>query len=186
MQNYSSMKISNILVKCDRKDGKNQIYIQISHKGQRKKIRTDFFILPSEWDAKAQKVTKKCSDFQRINNFLADQRAKYEKNERDLILTGEYYDIADIIADKSPNGDFVQYCRNEVTRRQELGKIQYSQENCYWNVIDLLVKFGGAVIPFKKINMKFVKDLHDYVIREKADCSPTTQRKYQNHLRTFF
>lgn len=180
------MKLSVILVNNKRADGRQQLYFNISHKGERYKKATGFFITTSEWDASAQKVNKKHSDFQKINNYLADTRAKWEKNERDLIIYGEPYTIADIIADKSPDGDFVQYCKNEVKRRKELGKIQYSQENCYWNVIELLEQFGGAVIPFKKVNMKFVKDLHDFVIKTKADCSPTTKRKYQNHLRTFF
>lgn len=180
------MKITITLANCHRKDGKKQIYINVSHQYKRKKIPTGFFINPSDWDDKTQRVAKKATDSQTINNFLFDKIARFEKTERELNATGIYYSVGDIVADKSNKGNFVEYCRNEVNRRKDLGQIQYSQENCYWNVIDILVKFGGAVIPFSKITLKFIKDLHDFVVREKNDCSPTTHRKYQNHLRTFF
>ena len=165
------------------KDGKGAITFSVTLDGKRKYIASKFYVYPSDWDDKRQEVRKTNPDYLKINRALRTTKAKWEDRETELRCIGDHFTIDDIVTDAKHFGNFNDYCRREAQKRLELGKIQYSQYNSYMVVTDELAKFRGDNIPFAAIDVKFVSDFRDHVIRTRTDLSDVTKRKYLTTLK---
>lgn len=165
------------------KDGKGAITFSITLDGRRKYIASKFYVFPSDWDEKKQEVRKSNPDYLQINRALRNTKTKWENRETELRCIGDHFTIDDIVNDAKVFGSFNDYCRREAQKRLELGKIQYSQYNSYMVVIDELAKFKGTNIPFAAVNVKFVADFRDHVIRARAELANVTKRRYLTTLK---
>lgn len=175
--------IFNRLNKLDR-EGKGRISFQITARGERKYLKSDFCILPEEWDKGKSEVNKKNPHYIAINKALREKKRKWEDRETELKTLGYSYTVHDIIAEPKCNfKNFVEYCCHEAQKRLELGDIQYSQYNSYCNVIDEIVRYKGKTIAFKDVDLKFVNDFKEHVIRHRQDLSDVSKRKYLNTLK---
>ncbi len=166
------------------KEGKGLISFSITLNGNRKYISSEFYVFPKDWDDKKCEVRKSDPNYLKINRALKDTKSKWENREIELRSTGDFFTIGDIVSEEKNYANFIDFCKKEAKRRYEIGDNGYSQYSYYRNVIDELIKFQGVNIPFKAVNLKFINDFREHLLRKRKDLSDATKSKYLRALKT--
>lgn len=166
------------------KEGKGLISFSITLNGNRKYISSEFYVFPKDWDEKKCEVRKSDPNYLKINRALKDTKSKWENREIELRSTGDFFTIENIVSEEKNYANFIDFCQKEAKKRYEIGDNGYSQYSYYRNVIDELIKFQGVNIPFKAVNLKFINDFREHLLRKRKDLSDATKSKYLRALKT--
>lgn len=135
-----------------RRDGTQQIIIQLTTQGQRKRLPVPVYVLQSDWDKNKQRIRATAENAAGWNLVLDDLRSKitnikitYQLNKMPLTLER----LIEEIKDDTPNVNFISFCRLHSsqqklaagTRRKEAGhlnKLERFKNNLFFNEINVV------------------------------------------------
>lgn len=140
-------------------EGKANVELDVSFGGKRRYVPTGYAVKPSEFDEK-QKRVKNHKYAPQINNKIDLQIREIRDREMELINSGNYYTIEELLSDKGDTeNNFLDFARKDANRRP----VTQHQKSAYNTLFRDLENFSGKYIPFDRLTIGFIKDFDLYL-----------------------
>ncbi|WP_317173336.1 tyrosine-type recombinase/integrase [Chryseobacterium caseinilyticum] len=144
-----------------RKDGRCQIFYDVSINGERDRIPTGLYISPDKWDNTVRRVKKKF-DTEDINLSLDNMESKTTEIRTHYRLSrSAYLDIKTFrneFFNKTPKYDFISFAKHHL----ETSPIKETTKRMARSVIAKLEEYKNP-IPFSNLSLGFFEDYKGYL-----------------------
>ena len=144
------------------RDGKSLLYLDISDKKKRLRLRTDIFIEKKYWDPAKQRV-KTSANSDNFNLIIENLEAKIITIKTRYVLMQQFLcaeKLVEEIQNVTPDFDFISFYRHHLNH-QNHKKQTHKNHN---SVLNKLIEFSKE-IPFHKIDEEFFSKYRKWCIR---------------------
>lgn len=158
-------------------DGKSQVYLNITCGRQRKRVKTEVFVLPGHWDKKKQKPKPKLVD---ENLILDGYRQRLNAIIIEYKLKGKHLTIEKLMKEYSMSFsrfDFISFFEDFLEKDKSLYKTTYKKERAILNKL----KRWKKEILFCDIDQNLIQDYLKFLQFKENNNENTAM----SNLRTF-
>jgi integrase len=168
------------------KDGKASIDYRITINRQSTFVASGIKVSPTHFDKKRRLVKKTHRFWLEYNNKLNTQ----------MSLVNQYF-VECVVLDREPdvkkvktlfgkktverNGKFISFCRDEIDRRNDLGRETIHHQ---LNKLDIIEDWAKGDFEFEEINLSFIEDFDNYLSKDRK-LKQNTKSKYHALLKSY-
>lgn len=148
------------------KDGKSLLYLDISDKKKRIRLKTDIFIEKKYWDSLKQRV-KSSPNFENFNLIIENLEAKIITIKTRYTLMQQFLSaerLVEEIQNVTPDFDFISFFRHHLNHQNHKPRTHKN----HTSVLNKLMQFSKE-IPFHKIDEDFFSRYRKWCIEVKKN-----------------
>jgi site-specific recombinase XerD len=175
-------------------NGKCPIYTRLTVNGRRAEIATKKYVIPSKWNASAQKVKGNSPGINAINRYLEQIKRKALEAEIELIKEGiniTAKSLKEAIAGTDDKKiDLLDLFKEHNSKMKELigkdfSESTYKKYSTCLKHLKQYVKgtYDQSYYPLRSVNLAFIKGFEHYLKTKDKPCSHNTALKYMSHLK---
>lgn len=167
-------------------DGKASIDYRITIDRKSTFIASGIKVLPKHFDKKRKLVKNTCRFWIEYNDVLSNHIDIVNKYFVDCTVIEKQPDIKKIKTFfgkkiEESNGKFISFCRDEIGRRNDLGRDTVHHQ---LNKLDIIEEWAKGDFEFEEVKLSFIEDFDNYLTNNRK-LKQNTKSKYHALLKSY-